>query len=74
MTNTNPLNTKLKYENNYLKTGKYEFNLIYKRENLTDENAHKNLIKIHEISITNTKHGGGYSCNPCMNVNFFIKK
>lgn len=52
-----------------LKKGAYEFNLLYNRDNLKDPNSNKNLIKINEISVKNTKHGGGTKCNPCKNVN-----
>ncbi len=51
-----------------LKKGSYEFNLLYNRENLKDPNSKKNLIRINEISVRNTKYGGGYKCNPCKNV------
>jgi len=61
------LNKKIIYKLKLLK-GTYEFNLIYNRNNLTDIDSKKNLIKIHEISVKNTKYGGGYKCSPCENV------
>lgn len=62
------LNKKQSYKLN-LSQGKYEFNLVYSRNNLTDIMAKNNLIKIHEISIRNANAGGGYQCSACKNVN-----
>jgi len=68
LTKTFELNKPIKFRYP-LKKGTYEFDLIYNRDNLKDPNANKNLIKIDEISVKNTKQGGGYRCNPCKNVN-----
>lgn len=68
MTKTYEINKSIIFQHR-LKKGTYEFDLIYNRDNLIDPNANKNLIRINQIFVKNTKYGGGYKCNPCKNVN-----